>query len=264
MSKTDGDVDENRRYGGIVRLYGADALARLRAARVAVAGIGGVGSWVVEALARSGVGTLRLIDLDHVAESNMNRQIHALDSTLGKAKVTAMAERIADIDPRTTVECIDDFVTEDNVAELLDARFDVVVDAIDNLYVKAAMVLWCKRNAVPLITLGAAGGQMDPTRIEVADLSRTVQDPMLARLRKRLRRHHGFPRRAGKPFGVEAVYSTEPLQYPDTACDNETGPQGLSCAGFGSSMAVTASFGLIAASRVIAALVAPKDSAERD
>jgi tRNA A37 threonylcarbamoyladenosine dehydratase len=258
MSDRDGTVDEGRRYGGIQRLYGADGLARLRAARVAVAGIGGVGSWVVEALARSGVGHLRLIDLDHVAESNMNRQIHALESSLGKAKVVAMAERVADIDPRTTVECVDDFVTEDNLATVLDTGLDYVVDAVDDVRAKAAMVAWCREQGVAVITLGAAGGQVDPTRITVDDLARTTQDPLLAKLRSRLRRDYGFPRGQGKRFRVDAVYSTEPLQYPEAACEADVGPQGLSCAGFGSSMAVTATFGLVAASRVIAAVAAGK------
>lgn len=244
-------VDEARRYGGIVRLYGGEGLARLRAARVAVVGIGGVGSWAVEALARSGVGHLRLIDLDHVAESNMNRQIHALEATLGQAKVTAMAQRIGQIDPRTEVECVDEFVDADNVAQLLDAGLHYVVDAVDDVCAKAAMAAWCRTHGVRMITLGAAGGQVDPTRIEVADLSRTTQDPLLAKLRQRLRRDHGFPRGAGKRFGIEAVFSTEPLTYPEAACASDGGPQGLSCAGFGSSMAVTASFGLAAAGRVI-------------
>ncbi|QID19022.1 tRNA threonylcarbamoyladenosine dehydratase [Nitrogeniibacter mangrovi] len=257
MSEGNAAVDEARRYGGIVRLYGAEGLARLRAARVAVAGIGGVGSWVVEALARSGVGSLRLIDLDHVAESNMNRQIHALEATLGQAKVLAMAERIAGIDPRTVVETVDDFVTEDNVAQVLAAPLDYVVDAIDDVRGKAAMVAWCRRQGVPVITLGAAGGQVDPTRIEIADLARTTQDPLLAKLRARLRRDYGFPRGAGKRFRVDAVYSTEPLHYPEAACETDAGPQGLSCAGFGSSMAVTASFGLAAAARVLEALARP-------
>jgi tRNA A37 threonylcarbamoyladenosine dehydratase len=254
MSEAIGAVDEARRYGGIVRLYGADGLARLRAARVAVAGIGGVGSWAVEALARSGVGALRLIDLDHVAESNMNRQIHALEDTLGQAKVSAMAERIARIDPRTRVECVDDFVSEDNVATVLAGPLDYVIDAVDDVRAKAAMVAWCRRQGVAVITLGAAGGQVDPTRIAVDDLARTTQDPLLAKLRARLRRDHDFPRGVGKRFRVDAVYSTEPLQYPDAACAADAGPQGLSCAGFGSSMAVTATFGLTAAARVIGAL----------
>lgn len=245
-----------RRYGGVARLYGEAALARLRCARVAVAGIGGVGSWAVEALARSGVGGLRLIDLDHVAESNINRQIHALESSLGQAKVVAMAERIAQIDARIEVRCVDDFVTEGNVATLFDGPLDFVIDAIDDVRAKAALVAWCRRAGIGLVTVGAAGGQTDPTRIAVADLARTTQDPLLARLRARLRRDYGFPRAAGRRFRVDAVYSTEPLRYPDAACTPLRRPQGLNCAGFGSSVAVTASFGLAAAARAIDRLCA--------
>ena len=254
MSKEQGGaetVDRARRFGGIVRLYGEAGLARLARARVAVVGIGGVGSWAVEALARSGVGHLRLIDLDHVAESNMNRQIHALEATLGQAKVEAMAARIGQIDPGIAVECVDDFVTEANVSAMLVPPLDFVIDAIDDVRAKAAIVMHCRRHGIGLITLGAAGGQTDPTRIAIEDLSRTTQDPLLAKLRARLRRDHGFTRDPAKRFRVEAVYSTEPLRYPDASCTAEAGPAGLSCAGFGSSMAVTASFGLAAAARAI-------------
>ena len=252
-------VDRERRFGGIGRLYGAGALERLRGARVAVAGIGGVGSWAVEALARSGVGHLRLIDLDHVAESNMNRQIHALEDTLGQAKIEAMAARIRLIDPGTVVECVDDFVTADNVASTLAGPLDVVVDAIDDLSAKAAIVLHCRQQRIRLVTLGAAGGQIDPTRIVVGDLSRTEQDPLLARLRKRLRQQHGFSRNPARRFGIDAVYSTEPLRYPEGSCSTESGPAGLNCAGFGSSMAVTASFGMIAAARAIDRLLSAQE-----
>ena len=265
MSGIDTDLDtapaagaDERRYGGVARLYGPAALARLRHARVAVAGIGGVGSWAVEALARSGVGALRLIDLDHVAESNINRQIHALDSSLGQAKVVAMAERIAQIDTRIEVSCVDDFVTEDNVGALLAGPLDFVIDAIDDVRAKAALVAWCRRAGIGLVTVGAAGGQTDPTRIAVADLARTTQDPLLARLRARLRRNYGFPKTAGRRFCVDAVYSTEPLRYPDAACAPVRGPQGLNCSGFGSSVAVTASFGLAAAGRAIDRLCASR------
>ncbi|MBL8438709.1 MAG: tRNA threonylcarbamoyladenosine dehydratase [Zoogloeaceae bacterium] len=247
-------VDSARRFGGVARLYGAEGLARLQAAHVAVVGIGGVGSWAVEALARSGVGRLTLIDLDHVAESNLNRQAHALEATLGQAKVLAMAERIAGINPDCRVTPIDDFVTPENVADLLGTRLDGVVDAIDQLRAKVAIIAHVQRLAVPLIVAGAAGGQTDPTRIRVDDLARTIQDPLLAKVRACLRKEHGFPRDPKKRFGVEAVYSTEPLSYPDASCEAGAGPAGLSCAGFGSSMAVTAGFGLAAAARLIETL----------
>ncbi|MBL8446761.1 MAG: tRNA threonylcarbamoyladenosine dehydratase [Zoogloeaceae bacterium] len=248
-------IDAYRRFGGVARLYGLDGLARLQAAHVAVVGIGGVGSWAAEALARSGVGRLTLIDLDHVAESNLNRQAHALEATLGQAKVLAMAERIAGINPECRVTPIDDFVTPDNVADLLAAGLDGVVDAIDQLRAKVAMIAHGCRLGVPLIVAGAAGGQTDPTRIRVDDLARTIQDPLLAKVRSRLRKEHGFPRDPKKRFGVEAVYSMEPLRYPEASCEAGAGPAGLSCAGFGSSMAVTAGFGLAAAARLIDTLV---------
>ena len=245
------DVDPARRFGGIARLYGEEGLARLQAAHVCVIGIGGVGSWGAEALARSGVGRLTLIDLDHVAESNLNRQAHALEATLGQAKVLAMAERIAAINPLCRVEAVEDFVVPENVAELLAADFHGVLDAIDHQRAKVALIIHCRQRQLRLMTAGAAGGQTDPTRIRVDDLSRTLQDPLLARVRARLRKEHGFPRDPRKKFGVEAVYSTEPLRYPTAVCTATQGPAGLSCAGFGSSMAVTAGFGLAAASRLI-------------
>lgn len=243
--------EDNRRFGGIARLYGSAAYQRLRAAHVCVVGIGGVGSWVAEALARTAVGRLTLIDLDMVAESNTNRQIHALEPVFGKAKVDAMAERIAQINPECVIQCIEDFVTVDNMETTLGGGFDVVVDAIDQARVKTAMIDFCKRRKQPIVVVGAAGGQIDPTQIRVSDLSQTVQDPLLAKVRASLRREHGFPRQ-GK-FGVPAVYSTEALRYPDkgASCDVGSGPAGLNCAGFGSSVCVTSVFGMAAASHAI-------------
>lgn len=245
------EVDRARRFGGIARLYGSRVLTALAGARACVVGVGGVGSWAAEALARSGVGRLRLIDLDHVAESNINRQIHALEPTLGQAKVLAMRERIAAIDPNTRVETVEDFLTADNAAALIDGC-DVVIDAIDNVRAKTALVLACRDAGVALIVCGGAGGKADPTRIRVDDLTRTEQDPLLAKLRKRLRAEHGFPRDPRRRFGISAVYSDEPLELPDTVC--EAGPMGLACAGYGSSMVVTASFGLFAASQALEVL----------
>lgn len=253
--------DDPRRFGGIARLYGEDGRARLAAARVCVVGIGGVGSWAAEGLARSGVGQLTLIDLDHVAESNINRQIHAADATLGQAKVEAMRERIAGYNPGCAVTVVDDFVTADNTAALLGAGFDYVIDAIDAVRVKVAMIAFCRGAGVPVVTCGAAGGQIDPTQIRVDDLSRTVQDPLLAKVRGQLRKGHGFARDPKKKFGVEAVYSTEPLRYPQAGavCDlPQGGPAGLNCAGFGSVVTVTATVGLFAAARAINALSAAR------
>ena len=261
--------DDSRRFGGIARLYGDAGRARLAAAHVCVVGIGGVGSWAVEALARTGVGRLTLIDLDHVAESNINRQIHAADATLGQAKVEAMRERIAGYNPACRVAVVDDFVTVDNAAQLLAGGFDYVVDAIDAVRVKVAMIAVARERGLPLVTCGAAGGQIDPTQIRVDDLARTLQDPLLAKVRGQLRKAHGFTRDPKKKFGVEAVFSTEPLRYPapEAACDvaagaaGAPGPAGLNCAGFGSVVTVTACVGMFAAARVINGLASAQVSA---
>ena len=251
------DFDANRRFGGIARLYGDDGLARLRDAHVAVIGIGGVGSWVAEALARSAVGRLTLIDLDNVAESNTNRQVHALDGNYGKPKVAAMAERIVAINPACQLTLVEDFVELENLDAMLSGGFDWVVDAIDSVRVKTALIAWCVAHKQRLITVGGAGGQIDPTRICIDDLARTIQDPLLAKVRAQLRKQHGFVRGPKAKFNVPAVYSDEPLQYPEAVCapgdapDAATGPQGLNCAGFGSSMCVTATFGMAAAAHVL-------------
>jgi tRNA threonylcarbamoyladenosine dehydratase len=240
-----------RRFGGIARLYGSDALQRFQQAHVCVVGIGGVGSWAAEALARSAVGHITLIDLDNVAESNVNRQIQALGEEFGKAKVTAMAERIHAINPQCQVTQIEDFVTPENLDLMLGGSYHFVIDAIDSAKTKAAMIAWCKRHKVKLIVSGGAGGRVDPTQIQMADLSRTIQDPLLARVRTLLRREYSFPKDPKKKFGVECVFSSEPLRQPKNgaACDVEVGaqhPTGLNCAGYGSSMTVTATVALVA------------------
>lgn len=253
--------EDPRRFGGIERLFGTDGRARLARARVCVVGIGGVGSWAAEGLARSGVGQLTLVDLDHVAESNINRQIHASEATLGQAKVAAMRERIAGYHPACTVAVVDDFITVDNTAEVLGAGFDCVIDAIDTVRAKVAMIAFCRQSGLPVVTCGAAGGQIDPTRIRVDDLARAIQDPLLAKVRGQLRRGHGFARDPKRRFGVEAVFSSEPLRYPPVgaACDlPRGGPAGLNCAGFGSVVTVTACMGLFAAARAINALAAER------
>lgn len=260
---SDKDVDFARRFGGISRLYGEPALARFRGARVCVIGVGGVGSWAVEALARSAIGAITMIDLDNVAESNINRQVHALSDTLGKAKVTALAERIALINPFCAVTEIEDFVGAENLDQFIGAgRFDYVIDAIDNVRAKTALIAYCRDKQIKLITIGGAGGQTDPTRIAVCDLGRTEQEPLLAKVRKRLRAEHGYPRGEKGKFGVDAVYSTEPLRAPFASCAADAargGTTGLNCAGFGSSMAVTASFGMVAAAHVLRELAASAD-----
>lgn len=242
---------ENRRFSGVQRLYGNIGYERLRAAHVCVVGIGGVGSWCAEALARTAVGRLTLVDLDHIAESNTNRQIDALEPMFGKAKVEAMAERIALINPECELHCVEDFVTTDNLECTLGNGFDIVVDAIDQARAKIAMIDFCRKRKQPIIVVGAAGGQIDPTQVRIADLSQTVQDPLLAKVRASLRREHGFPRQ-GK-FAIPAVYSTEALRYPEISksCDLPSAPSGLNCAGFGSSVCVTSVFGMAAASHAI-------------
>ncbi|WP_050479998.1 tRNA cyclic N6-threonylcarbamoyladenosine(37) synthase TcdA [Herbaspirillum rhizosphaerae] len=276
VAPNDADIDFDRRFGGIARLYGAQGLARFRAAHVCVVGVGGVGSWIVEALARSAIGKITMIDLDNLAESNVNRQIHALTDTLGKAKVTALHERIMQINPYCEVTEVEDFLTPDNVGEMIGVgRFDYVVDAIDNVRAKVALIAYCREHKVPLLTSGGAGGQIDPTKIEIRDLCRTEQEPLLAKVRKRLRAWHKFPRGTKNKFGIDAVFSTEPLRFPegevcevdtDDAADGldtvdadgrrqDAGVTGLNCAGFGSAMVVTASFGLVAAGFVLRKIV---------
>jgi tRNA A37 threonylcarbamoyladenosine dehydratase len=251
--------DNERRFGGLSRLYGAEGAKRIAAAHVCVIGIGGVGSWAVEALARSGIRRLTLIDLDHVAESNINRQVHAVDATLGQAKVLAMAQRIAAFHPECRVETVEEFIAEDNLAALL-PDCDAVIDAIDQVRAKAALLAHCREIGLTVVTTGAAGGRTDPTRIEIADLSRTTQDPLASRVRARLRREFAFPRDPKKKFNIDCVFSQEPVARPIAAapsCEAEVGPlQGLNCAGYGSVVTVTASFGLAAAARVLAKLAA--------
>ena len=250
-------VDVERRFGGIARLYGQPALERFRAARVCVIGVGGVGSWIVEALARSAVGALTLIDLDNVAESNINRQVQALSATLGQAKIDALAERIAQINPYCKVTLVEDFITPDNLAQMIGAHsYDYVVDAIDSARDKAALIAYCRQHAIALITIGGAGGQTDPTKIAVRDLSKTEQEPLLKRVRKLLRSHYGFPRGEKNKFNVDAVFSMEPLQFPadEAGCSLDAGGRGITginCAGFGSSVVVTASFGMVAAAHLL-------------
>lgn len=249
------DADWNRRFGGIARLYGEEALGALSAATVTVIGVGGVGSWAVEALARSAVGGLRLIDPDHVAESNINRQLPALASTLGRAKVEVLKERVAAINPVCEVRSLDQEATADNLEQLIGPGDDWVIDCIDSARVKAAIIAFCKRRKQPVLTVGGAGGRQAPGRARISDLRRTEQDPLLARTRRQLRRDYGFPTNPRRRFGVPCVWSDEPQVVPSAPCDTVR-DSSLNCAGFGACMPVTATFGLLAAGHVISAIAA--------
>jgi tRNA A37 threonylcarbamoyladenosine dehydratase len=268
------DIDFERRFGGVARLYGSRALERFRNAHVCVVGVGGVGSWIGEALARTAIGKLTLIDLDNVAESNINRQIQALTSTIGQAKIDALNARIQAINPFCQVTLVEDFIEPDNLSDLIGNKgFDYVVDAIDSVKAKAALVAFCRDHAIPLVMIGSAGGQVDPTRIDVRDLARTEQEPLLKKVRKVLRSQYGFARGEKTKYYIDAVFSMEPLRYPedDASCsidgDDRHSVTGLNCAGFGSSMVVTATFGMVAASHVLnrlAASVTPAAAAPSD
>ncbi|MFV0282260.1 MAG: ThiF family adenylyltransferase [Castellaniella sp.] len=268
------DADIARRFGGLDRLYGEGAGRALADLRVVVAGIGGVGAWCAEALARSGVGTLTLVDLDHVAESNINRQVHALGSTLGQAKVAAMADRIRDINPGCHVECVDDFIGQDNVEAILSCPPGVLLDCTDQVKAKIAMILQARRADWSVLVCGGAGGKTDPLALRAGDLSMATHDALLGRVRQELRQRHGYPKggaAGGKPrrrvprMGVRCLWFDQPVVLPrawtqagtgeaDAAVTGEQGasapaaaPQGLSCAGYGSAVTITASMGMVAA-----------------
>ena len=249
MTHLDEAADLQRRFGGLERLYGMGGAAAIRGAHVAVVGIGGVGSWAAEALARSGVGALTLIDLDHVAESNINRQVHALDGTVGQAKVLAMRERIAQIHPRCVVHAVEEFVEPDNWPLLLPAGVDAVIDACDAPQAKTAMAAWARERKALFISCGAAGGKRLAHQVDIQDLSQTTHDPLLAQLRYRLRKHHGAPRE-GKRIGIPCVFSREAVAPPDPSCAIE-GDGSLNCHGYGSVVSVTATFGQCAAGWVL-------------
>lgn len=267
--------DLSRRFGGIARLYGTAAANALAQAHVAVVGIGGVGSWAAEALARSGVGQITLIDLDHVAESNINRQIHASDATLGQAKVQAMQARITSFHPHCRVHTVDDFVEPGNWPALLPAPVDAVIDACDQMAAKTAMAAWARTHNSLFITVGAAGGKQSPWLVEVDDLARATHDPLLAQLRQRLRKWHGAPR-DGKAFNLACIFSREAVKHPstcsaDASADTGTaagsataGDGSLNCHGYGSSVTVTATFGMCAAGWVLQQLAHRAEQAAVD
>ena len=259
--------DYSLRFGGISRLYGTKGAQVLNDAHFCVIGIGGVGSWAAEAIARSGIGRITLIDLDDICTTNINRQLHALTDTIGQSKVDVMKSRILQINPDCMVNEVEDFVTEDNLKLLITNKFDYVIDAIDAVKIKTQLIAHCKRAKISLITVGGAGGQVDPSQIKIADLSQTNQDPLLAKVKNQLRRDHNFPKAdvkksSKRKFGIDAVYSTEQLVYPTDdgsvchAKQSNDGAMRLDCSGgFGAATHVTASFAFFAVSRAIKKLL---------
>ena len=249
----DQQPDPERSFGGLERLYGVAGAAAIRSAHVLVVGVGGVGSWAAEALARSGVGQLTLIDLDHVSESNINRQIQATCATLGQAKVQAMRERIELINPQCRVHCVEAFVEPDNWPALRAPDVDAVIDACDQVRAKTALAAWARASQAIFISAGAAGGKRLAHRVDIDDLAQVSHDPLLAQVRSRLRREHGAPRAAARsspPMGVACVYSREPVAPPDASCALQ-GDGSLNCHGYGSVVSVTATFGQCAAGWVL-------------
>jgi tRNA A37 threonylcarbamoyladenosine dehydratase len=268
MQTTHLDPSWTERFAGIDRLYGAGSVERLSRCRVAVVGLGGVGSWVAEALARSAIGYLRLVDADDICVSNTNRQLPAMEGTFGHAKVAAMAARCERINPLMDVEPVPAFVTATNLQTHLDADLDLVIDACDSFRSKVEMIAWCRRRKLPIVVSGSAGGRTDPTLVRVRDLSRTEHDAMLALVRKKLRAEFGFPRNKDRYFGVPAVYSLENVRYPQAdgsvcgvrpAAEGEGGALKLDCSGgLGAATHITGAFAFAMAGKAIELLLRPK------
>ena len=248
MSRVD---NYEQRFGGIGRLYTPEGLSKLRQAHVCVIGIGGVGFWAVEALARTGIGKITMIDMDDICVTNINRQIHAMTGTVAQLKTESMKERVERINPECVVEIIDDFISPENIPEYLNRGYDYVIDAIDSVKTKAALIAYCKRNKIKLITTGGAGGQTDPSQIQIADLSKTIQDPLASKVRSLLRKEYNFSQNPKRKFGVDCVFSTQPLIFPKMGESCEISAT-MNCAnGFGAVTMVTATFGFFAVSRVV-------------
>lgn len=247
------DDEYERRFAGVEKIYGDEAFRQYEHSHVMVIGIGGVGSWAVEALARTGIAELTLVDMDVIAASNINRQLPALSSTLGREKIEVMAERCLSINPRIRINMVDDYLTADNVKELLSNPPDVVLDCIDDVKAKLALMLHCRFNKIPLIVSGGAGGKLDPLKIRVADLSKTEQDPMLAKLRSQLR-SKGICKKPKDKFGITCVYSVDNPFSSAEVCASA----GLRCGGYGSAVVVTSSFAMIAVSEVLKKLASKK------
>lgn len=254
-------INKQRRFGGLNRLYGNNALDRLANAHVLVAGIGGVGSWCAEALARSGLGQISLVDLDHVAESNINRQVHALTATLGRAKIQAMAERIQQINPDCKLNLVDNFVDPDNVSDIFKLKPDVVIDCTDQVPAKIAMILTGKQLHIPVLVCGGAGGKTDPMAMRSGDISLATHDALLSRMRNILRKQHNYPKskthkKTPPKMGVWTIWFAQETILPDlwqsgVANQDNVAPQGLSCAGYGSIVTITATMGFAAASQAL-------------
>jgi len=240
-SAEEGGIQE-RRFGGVSRLYGVELRARFQNATVVVAGLGGVGSWAAEALARTGIGHLVLVDFDHIAESNTNRQLHAMEGQYGKAKVEAMTQRILQINPEIQITAYDEFLEPENLDRIIPANA-YVLDATDSVQTKIALSVWARENHRALVMCGAAGGKTDPTSVRCDDLSRTEQDALLAKVRQGLRQDHGFSRNLKHQIGIRAIYSHEPRAGASTG--------GLACSGYGSTVMVTAACGLAAAAEIL-------------
>lgn len=253
---------DGERFAGVARLFGQREQVWLAGFHLAVVGIGGVGSWAAEALARSGVGAITLIDDDTIEAGNVNRQIHALTGTFGRAKVEVMAERIAQISPGCRCDPIRDFLTDRTLDAYLGQGYDAVIDAIDSIRFKAAMIAYCRRHKIPVITTGGAGGRRDPTAVRIADLSRTQHDPLASKVRRRLREEYGFPRDPKRRFQVDCVYSMEQPVYPrEDGCVSRAKPGlagvSLDCRfGYGAATFVTATFGFVAVAQTLEKLLA--------
>ena len=258
------DSSLNARFAGVDRLYGRGSVARLQQRHVCVVGLGGVGSWAVEALARSGVGRMTLVDADEVCLSNTNRQLHALEGQYGRGKAEVLAERCRAINPALAVEVVPQFLLPSNLAELLDRGYDLVLDACDSFRSKVELIAWCPRRKLPLVVVGSAGGRTDPTQVRLRDLSRTEHDALLALVRKKLRAEFNFPKNKDRYFGVPAVYSLENVRYPQadgSVCGTRPalGPDAalkLDCgAGLGAATHVTGAFAFAAVGKALELLL---------
>lgn len=233
---------DQRRLAGVSRLYGEESFKKFANAHVVVVGLGGVGSWAAEALVRSALGEITLIDFDHIAPSNVNRQLHALDGEFGKSKIQAMAQRLERINPQVKIHLVDDFLTPENIDQLL-PKNAAILDATDALASKVALIVWARKHRVQLVVSGAAGGKVDPTRIQVDDLAKTHQDPLLSKIRAKLRKEYGFEKDPKKKMRIQVVYSDEPR--------HGVAQGGLACSGYGSAVTVTGSFGFAAAAQIL-------------